>query len=290
MQLAQKGKQSRYMKAIINQIAIQENLSINSIHPLSGGDINDVYLLKTGSISLVLKLNSSDRFPEMFSKEAEGLAALQSTQTFQIPMVIGCGEVAKDTYLLLEYLPDAPINNWSDFGYLLAQLHQSTAPAFGFPSSNYIGRLAQYNEEQQSASAFLINQRLEPQFRMAQDNGFAFRKLDQFYQRVETLIRDEQPALLHGDLWNGNYLHTRQGFALIDPAVSYGPREMDLAMMQLFGGFPASVFTAYEEHFPTAPGLDERIPIYQLYYLLAHLNMFGSSYYGACQRIVESDF
>jgi len=77
------------MKAIIEQIATQENLSINSIHPLNGRDINDVYLLKTVSISLVLKLNSSDRFPEMFSKETEGLAALQRTQTFQIPMVIG---------------------------------------------------------------------------------------------------------------------------------------------------------------------------------------------------------
>ncbi|MEL7221907.1 MAG: fructosamine kinase family protein [Bacteroidota bacterium] len=275
------------MQTIISQIAKQENLNVTSVHALSGGDINEVYLLEAANTSLVLKLNKEDLFPDMFRKEAEGLEALYHTQTFQIPNILGYGEVEQYAYLLLDYLPPVPVIQWTDFGYLLAQLHRHSAPTFGFPSSNYIGQLVQYNKQEQSANTFLINQRLEPQFRMAQDNGFSFKNLDLFYAQVESLIPDEQPALLHGDLWNGNCLHTDQGFALIDPAISYGPREMDLAMMQLFGGFPTSVFTAYEASYPTAPELEKRIPIYQLYYLLAHLNMFGSSYYGSCQRIVE---
>jgi fructosamine-3-kinase len=275
------------MKQLLSEIAEQEDLKISNIRPLSGGSINAVYQCKTRRGETVIKINQSDLYPAMFRKEVDGLEALRKSDTFLIPNIIATGEVANYAYLILEYLPPAPAKNWSHFGQQLAQLHQHTTANFGFPEWNYIGRLRQYNDYRESATEFLITQRLEPQFRLASENGFVFQQTDKLYQVVKSLIPEVKPALIHGDLWSGNYLSTEKGFALIDPAVSYGLREMDLAMMQLFGGFPAAVFESYEHHFPTSLEFDERIPIYQLYYLLVHLNLFGVGYYQQCQRIIE---
>ena len=119
-------------------------------------------------------------------------------------------------------------------------------------------------------------------------HGLSVSAPKKFLKNLENLIPKEAPALIHGDLWNGNFIATTQNqIALIDPATYFGIREIDLAMMQLFGGFPDVVFKSYEKHFPLEKNWRERQPIFQLYFLLVHLNIFGSSYFPRCQEIIS---
>ncbi|HET8753258.1 MAG TPA: fructosamine kinase family protein, partial [Salinimicrobium sp.] len=118
--------------------------------------------------------------------------------------------------------------------------------------------------------------------------GFSFQNLDRIFKNISSEIPEEPPALIHGDLWSGNYLVNEKGLpCLIDPAVSFAPREMDLAMMKLFGGFPENVFNIYSEIFPVQPKFESRISLWQLYYLLVHLNIFGSSYLPSVTGILQ---
>lgn len=226
----------------------------------------------------------------MFVAEKKGLEALKATGTIDLPEVYSSGETGDHAYLLLEY--KLPGNQhpqfWELFAEELAALHQTTSPEFGFDSSNYIGSLPQYNTRSGSASEFYITQRLEPQLRMASDRGFSFDNLGQALRNISESIPEEPPSLIHGDLWSGNYLVNEQGRpCLIDPAVSYGPREMDLAMMKLFGGFPDGVFSTYSEVFPLSPGFEQRVSLWQFYYLLVHLNIFGRGYLGSVKGILK---
>jgi fructosamine-3-kinase len=275
---------------IINTILQQENLKLLSHKPLHGGDINNVFLVKSNHGKFVIKLNDASRFPKMFEAEAQGLQLLKTSNTFRIPEVIAFGETENQSYLLLEYIAPGNKNpNFNQtFGHQLAELHQNTATSFGLDHDNYIGSLPQYNLcEIQNAAHFYIEKRLEPQFELATKKGFSFKKLSSFYKNCIDEIPNEPPALIHGDLWNGNYLVDENGNpCLIDPAVSSSSREMDLAMMQLFGGFPNQIFESYHETFPLNPGWQNRLNLWQLYYLLVHLNLFGSGYYNSVTSIL----
>lgn len=262
---------------------------IKSTQGLSGGDINSVYHIKTKDDQFVVKVNRADAFPEMFQKEAKGLMALRDTGSIDVPQILGFGDFEDSTYLLLEYKEPGKADRqfWELFGHQLATLHQNTREKFGFDEDNYIGSLPQYNRSTSSASEFFIEQRLKPQFEMAKTRGFNFNNLDDFYKKVEQLIPDELPALIHGDLWSGNYLVTSNNKpCLIDPAVAYATREMDLAMMKLFGGFDDRMLKAYQESFPLEDNFEERIPLWQLYYILAHVNLFGGHYYSRAKEIM----
>lgn len=263
---------------------------VNSIQSLAGGSINRVYLLDTSEGKRVIKINASAKFPGMFTAEKEGLETLKRAEAFDIPETYSCAEADELSYLLLEYKKEGAQKPdfWKVFGRQLANLHRNTAEAFGFSSNNYIGSLLQYNDHRETASDFYISQRLEPQVKMASKNGFSLGDLSGFYRNISEAIPQESPALLHGDLWSGNYLTNEEGLpCLIDPAVCYGPREMDLAMMKLFGGFPEEVFKAYHVLFPFQQGWEERIELWQLYYLLVHLNIFGRSYLPQVKKIIS---
>jgi fructosamine-3-kinase len=257
---------------------------------LTGGDINSVYRLTTQHHSYVIKLNDADTFPDLFQKEANGLTEIKKTKGIDVPAVLGHGEFKKKTYLVLEYKSPGQKSNdfWEFFGQQLAEMHRSTQTKFGFFEDNYIGSLPQFNTSSQTASEFYIEQRLRPQFHMAQEQGYQFKALDGFFKTIQQLIPEEPPALVHGDLWSGNFLvNSDQKPCLIDPAVAYAPREMDLAMMKLFGGFDNKMFNAYEESFPLEPNWNERIPLWQLYYVLVHVNLFGGGYYRQAQTIMS---
>lgn len=272
----------------IQAIGDIEDFRVSEITPLAGGSINRVFLLHTLEGKKVLKLNEAHKFPGMFEAEAEGLRELKKSNTVDVPDVFTTGETGKQAYLLLEYKEETSqkIDFWSRFAQDLAALHQTTTDKFGFHSSNYIGSLPQYNHQHTSAAEFYLNERLEPQFKMALESGFSFQGLEAVFQKISEAIPEEAPALIHGDLWSGNYITNEKGLpCLIDPAVSYASREMDLAMMKLFGGYPEEVFTEYNQIFPLQPGFEDRIPMWQLYYLLVHLNIFGSSYLGAVKNI-----
>lgn len=266
------------------------DLQIKSSKALSGGDINAVFLLEDQDQKYVAKINGVDKFPEMFMKEANGLTALREKKTIDIPEVLGYGDFDQNTYLLIEYRESGKPSKefWDLFGRQMAALHTNTRDTFGFTEDNYYGSLPQYNDACDTAVDFFISQRLEPQFRMAAENGYDFKNLDTFYQKVENLIPDEEPALIHGDLWSGNYLiNSDNEPCLVDPAVAYAPREMDLAMMQLFGGFNDRLFSAYDEAFPLEKDWKERIKLWQLYYVLGHVNLFGGSYYNSAKGIIS---
>lgn len=278
------------MKSVVRQIAAQNGLECIEANPLSGGDINSVFLLNCIAESCVVKINQASKFPAMFEAEAKGLQLLEATKSFKIPKVIALGEMDSYSYLIIEYIsPGRPSTNyWHDFAEKLTALHKTSQPQFGLDHDNYIGSLTQYNKPAATASEFYILQRLEPQLKLAIEKGFSFSNLDRFFKNIAEVITNEVPALIHGDLWNGNYLISEKGNAvLIDPAVAYAPREMDLAMMQLFGGFPSEVFSTYIEIFPLTENWKERISLWQLYYLLVHLNLFGVGYLSQVKNIIK---
>ncbi|RMA57610.1 fructosamine kinase family protein [Ulvibacter antarcticus] len=278
------------MDRIVQHIATKYKLDIKSVTPLSGGDINKVFKLKCASEDVVIKLSNKSEFHAMFETEAKGLELLQSTRSFRIPKVIGTGDFVDETYLLLEYIPHGTPSPDFDlkFANNLVMLHQNTQRHFGLPYSNYIGSLPQYNGEESTATGFYIDQRLQPQLEIAYDLGFQFPNIDLFFGNITDEIPEEPPALIHGDLWSGNFLIASEGSpVLIDPAVSFAIREMDLGMMKLFGGFSEAIYSEYNNIFPLVENWENRIQIWQLYYLLVHLNLFGSGYYSQVKSIIK---
>jgi fructosamine-3-kinase len=162
----------------------------------------------------------------------------------------------------------------------LAKLHRSVGEAWGADQDGFIGRLPQSNAAEPDWASFWWRRRLLPQ---VERTGWVGGKADwdlligKLPELLEAGERD-QPSVLHGDLWSGNVVWSADGPALVDPASYYGHREVDLAMMELFGGFGERCLAAYEEVWPLESGSEARRAVYQLYYLLVHINLFGASY------------
>lgn len=268
---------------------------IDRITAVSGGDINQARLLHTQKGIFFLKYNTSDEAPDMLAVESKGLERIAASDSIRVPTVIGMDTTAEGAFLLLEYIPSGKANSsfWISFGKALARMHRSRQDHFGLDHDNYIGRLPQSNTPQKDAVTFLIEDRLEPQCRMAVDRQLMssadWQDANTLFRRLPQLIPAESPSLIHGDLWSGNFVVGENSQAvLIDPAVCYGLREMDLAMSLLFGGFDALFYQSYQEAYPLKNDWEQRMDLYQLYYLLAHLNMFGRSYLGSVQRILRT--
>ncbi|HMN06146.1 MAG TPA: fructosamine kinase family protein [Flavobacteriales bacterium] len=250
-----------------------------------GGSINDGYRLDTTSGRFFLKVNEADLFPGLFISEADGLALLRSAGELRVPDVIGQGEVDDTTFLLMEFIPSGEEGPGfqGDLGRALARLHRHTQPTFGLDRDNHIGLLRQVNTPHDKWVDFLVQCRFEPLVKKAHDNkrihpGDMLR-FERLYGRLDGWLPVEAPVLLHGDLWKNNYIAAPDGEAvLIDPAVYYGHREMDLAMTRLFGGFDRDFYAAYHEEFPLEQGWEDRMDLCNLYPLLVHLNLFGGSY------------
>ena len=171
-------------------------------------------------------------------------------------------------------------------------MHQKTNDFFGLDHSNFIGHLPQQNNFHTSWSDFFIQERLQPQINLAQKrNLLPLSTVQDFkflFQKIPEICPRELPGLIHGDLWNGNFMIGKNGEAvLIDPSVSFAHREMDLAMARLFGGFDQKFYKTYHSEFPLESGFEERMEIYQLYYLMVHVNLFGSSYLPSVNRILN---
>lgn len=260
---------------------------------VGGGCINETVKVQCAEGVFFLKWN--EQAPEdMFAAEAAGLSLLEETGRVRVPGVLGHGKLHGKSYLLLEYLePGRRIANyWQKLGRDLASLHQVSASRFGLFRDNYIGRLPQKNSEYLSWNDFFIENRLKPQVGLAYYNGLIstahLSQFEQFYPKLSSLLPPEPPSLLHGDLWSGNVHTSPDGSAcLIDPAVYYGHREMDLAFTRLFGGFDPEFYFAYHEHYPLQAGWEFRSDIFNLYPLLVHVNLFGRSYLPAVERTLR---
>jgi fructosamine-3-kinase len=264
--------------------------------PVTGGDINSAFCMQLGDGRRVFAKTQARALPAMFAREASGLGWLAQANALRVPQVLASSDDPGCAFLALEWIePGKPRADHAErLGRGLAALHRHGAPSFGLDHDNYLATLPQLNQPSPRWPEFYAERRLQPLLARAVDCGTASagmqRGLERVIARIATLCGpDEPPARLHGDLWGGNALCDEHGApVLIDPAVYGGHREIDLAMMRLFGGFPQRAFDAYHEASPLAPGHEERIPLYQLYPLLAHVNLFGASYAASLERALAA--
>jgi fructosamine-3-kinase len=260
---------------------------------LSGGSIHHAERLETSAGTFFVKHNHASHY-ENFLAEVDGLERLRQTRTLRVPQTILVTKESDTAYLVLEYLDAHPPakNFWEHFGESLAALHRHQAEHFGYERDNFIGALVQRNTLHSSWSEFFIEERLSPMIARACRSGLLSaseaKRLEQLFPKLEQFFPDEPPALLHGDLWSGNFLSGPQGLPVVfDPAVYFGHREAEIAFMHLFGGFHERLFQAYHATFPLAPQWQARMDVYNLYPLLVHLNLFGRAYWSGIERTLR---
>ena len=268
----------------VHALSTHVHESFKGFKTVGGGCINNAARLQTTEDAYFLKWNSSSE-KDLFEKEALGLTHLSTCTSMKIPKVLGKGIFQKHSYLLLEWIESGHASSqfWKSFGMGLAKMHRKTSSCFGLDHDNYIGRLHQSNKKHTSWVDFFVEERLVPQVKLARskrliDESISLR-FEQLYRKLPQLIPEEAPALLHGDLWSGNFLaDENEQPVLIDPAIHYGHRETELAFTTLFGGFDPSFYEHYKNEYPLEPGFEDRIDIHNLYPLLVHVNLFGTSY------------
>lgn len=272
---------------------------LRAVARVMGGDINDAYRIAVGDGRKYFVKSNRAAPPGMFRAEADGLEALRRALTPDRALIIPEVIHTADDFLVLEFLETSDdaderteISCDEALGRGLAVLHRPVTGPPGFERDNYIGTLVQQNGGHSTWVEFYCAARLEPQLALPGSqrlfDAYAKRRIARLLARLDTLLTsDDSLSLVHGDLWGGNWMRTVRGPALVDPAAYRGNREIDLAMMHLFGGFSSRVFEAYEEALPLAAGARERRALYQLYPLLVHVNLFGPPYASQVMRIVE---
>ncbi len=284
------------------------SVAIKRTDRVTGGDINKAYAvtLNTGD-TIFMKANEKEKAAS-FVAEASGIFAIAQTGAIRVPKILCVGtddgQEVGYSFLLMEFVKSAEpkADYWERFAQELAALHQADASAFcerddgqkgrfGFFEDNFIGARPQDNSPSESWIDFFRDKRLLPQFKAADsyltsaDRENATKLLDHL---DDFLIEPKAPSLLHGDLWSGNAMADPDGKAmLIDPAAYVGACEADLAMTELFGGFPPKFYQAYRAANPLENGYEKRRDLYNLYQLLNHLNLFGQSYLNAVRSVVQ---
>ena len=279
---------------IIEKIAQSLGTKLLRHTPVSGGDINAAWLLTTDKGHFFVKTNTVVIAEAMFAAEAEGLKALQQNFAGTVSDVIAQGSFNGTAWLALQWLEKGTATETAmrNFGAQLAEMHRRPQPYFGWQTDNFIGRLTQANSPAANWAAFYAQQRILPLVKTLVDSGRwgkqEMQQADSFCRKLPDLMPEEPPALLHGDLWGGNYMITSQGVpAIFDPAVYGGHREMDLGMTKLFGGFDPGFYEGYQATYPLQPGWEQRLPITQLYPLLVHAVLFGGHYIAAAENILR---
>lgn len=277
---------------IKNKVEEIVNKKITSIKNISGGSIcNAVKLTFEENYCTFVKYGS--HLPEtMFEKETDGLKALRECNIFRVPNIL----YFEKEFILMEHIDQGmpELDFYPKFGRLLASLHSISNEMFGYAQDNFLGTSIQRNSFKESWNEFYFENRILFQLKIAEQKGHSTDELQKLIGKLELKLADilqgseEKPALIHGDLWVGNYLtDTNSNPVLIDPAVCFGHRELELAMTYLFGGFSKSFYRSYNETYPLADGWEERQDIYKLYHLLNHYNLFGGSYYDQSIQILK---
>lgn len=277
--------------------AVERHLdtSVDSIQSVAGGDINQAFRLQLADSRTVFVKTNSSVPSDFFVTESRGLQWLKSPGVVTTPKVLGQSSAGEPAFLILEWLHSRePSSDFDErLGYGLAQLHRSHPAQFGLDHNNYIGTLRQGNKPRPQWSQFYAEQRLHPQLLLAIENKRlstgCIQAVEAVIDRLDSILAPEEPpARLHGDLWSGNvHIGPRGGPVFIDPAVYGGHREIDIAMMKLFGGFKARTFEAYNATYPLEADWEARIELHQLYPLLVHVNLFGGHYAQSVERIAK---
>lgn len=267
---------------------------IKDTRTISGGCINQTYCIGDGAQHYFVKLNSPGNLA-MFEAEAAGLMEIHQSRTVRVPLPVCYGNNNHAAWLVLEYLDlnTGTRGKASDLGIQLAAMHRTAAKQFGWVRDNTIGQTPQINTASSDWINFWKMHRLGYQLDLAKTNGFNGKlqklgeqlliDLDKFFSGVTPY-----PSLLHGDLWSGNYAYDGSGNpVLFDPAAYYGDREADIAMTELFGGFPVDFYSAYRYDYPLDSGYNVRKVAYNLYHILNHLNLFGGSYRPQAEQMMD---
>ncbi len=260
---------------------------------VGGGCINTTYVLSDGTRQFFVKTNRAALL-DMFEAEFAGLKEITQSNTIKTPHPVCFGEDGTLAYLVMEYLPTGGGDSQSaqKLGQNLAAMHRVTQEDYGWYRDNTIGSTPQINQPSTDWITFWRDRRLAFQLELAAKKGYRGRlqqKGELLLTRMEAFFPQlPRASLLHGDLWSGNYAVTQSGEPVIfDPAVYYGDRETDLAMTELFGGFPANFYAAYNDVYALDEGYSVRKTLYNLYHIINHLNLFGGGYGGQAERMIE---
>ena len=270
----------------------EKPFEIEKSHPVSGGCINQGYAVSGNGLIYFVKINQANQ-EAMFAAEALGLKQIHATKTIRVPEPICWGIADKSSYLVLEWLEFGGGNSqsWEKMGQNLAHLHQvSLSDRFGWHCNNTIGSTPQINTISNNWADFFAHQRIGYQLRLAKERGGNFPDEDQVIPAISEILSQHQPhpSLVHGDLWSGNAAITVDGEPVIlDPATYWGDREVDLAMTELFGGFPAAFYRGYNDVFPLDAGYQKRKTLYNLYHILNHFNLFSGGYASQANRMLQ---
>ncbi|MGQ4649145.1 fructosamine kinase family protein [Lyngbya aestuarii] len=283
---------------ITNQISqvTGQAFEINHRRSVGGGCINQSYALIGDTCTYFVKLSQASQV-QMFEAEALGLKQMFATKTILVPKPICLGTAADSAYIVLEWLELGGSKNTQvseEMGRQLAAMHRAKLPQeaegkFGWNQNNTIGSTPQINTWNSNWAEFFTEHRLGYQFQLARRHGGHFSQQDKLLTLAPKLLDHQpQPSLVHGDLWGGNAAVTTSGEPVIlDPATYVGDREVDLAMTELFGGFPAAFYRGYNEAWPLDEGYQRRKTLYNLYHILNHFNLFGGGYSSQANRMID---
>ena len=273
-----------------------KEIKLSDFHFTSGGCINNTGILNTDIGEFFIKWNSKSRFPDMFELEKKGLQILSEAEhDLKIPKGYFCASDEQHVFILMESIKSGQRkpDYWEVLGRGLADLHSNTSGYFGLDHNNYIGSLEQSNIPNSSWQAFFAEERLRKPFKKAFDKGLLTKSdsqnLESLINNLNSNIPENCPvSLLHGDLWSGNLMVDEKGNpALIDPAIYYGFREMEIAFTELFGRFGSDFYSSYIETWPLETGFNSRKDIWNLYPILVHVNLFGGSYVSSARSILN---
>src|SRR5216110_519231 len=270
---------------------VAASFRIERTTPVAGGCIHRCFILEGGGRRYFAKTNDRSAL-DSFAAEADGLAALAAAGA-RVPAPLCRGQAGEAAFLVLEHLELRGTGDYAALGRSLAIVHSIRGESFGWRRDNYIGTTPQLNRRSPAWSDFWREARLEPQLELARKNGLGrdlVGKGERLAEALPRLLSQHAPAasLLHGDLWSGNAGFLADGApVLFDPAVYWGDREADLAMTELFGGFPQAFYSAYAGAAPLAPGYATRKTLYNLYHVLNHANLFGGGYAAQAERMIE---
>lgn len=271
---------------------LQGDMTMASV---GGGSINQTYRLRACHHTVFCKINSASKFPHLFQTESRGLTLIKEQGLVKTPEVIACFETGGHQVLLLEWIHSGERTEgfWRTFGAQLARLHQVSCNYFGLDEDNYMGNVPQCNQPATSWIDFFREKRLHPLLDKCTEGQLLHakhrRQFDKLYKRLPQIFDAKQkPALVHGDLWSGNYMcsHASEP-VLIDPAVYFGHPSVDLSMTTLFGGFRSAFYEAYNYHCPFPPNHQEQWQVCNLYPLLIHLYLFGTTYLSRIEQTLQ---
>jgi fructosamine-3-kinase len=267
--------------------------TVEKISSIGGGCVNQTHRIEGNDQRFFVKLNNADSL-SMFEAEAAGLQEIHGSHTLRVPLPLCWGKNRSNAWLVLEYLEigKGSLSGAAALGSGLAAMHHFSSEKFGWTRDNTIGATLQINKSSSSWIEFWRKYRLGYQLQLAKANGYSGQlqsKGEQLMEQMDFFFMGTRPvaSLLHGDLWSGNYSFDGAAQPLIfDPAVYYGDRETDIAMTELFGGFPDAFYAAYREAYPLDPGYTTRKMLYNLYHILNHLNLFGRGYLNQAEQTI----